>query len=236
VQLERTHPARDLLNEAEMCRHVSDAYKELGLRGLNHGSSGNLSCRVGDKVFMTATHANCESITPAGVVMMDSEGELQGPGIPSCEWQMHIEIYRHKPEAMAVVHTHSDACIALSCLRRPIPAFHYMVAAFGGNDIPCASYAPFGSRELACCASAALRERTACLLANHGMICHSETLAGAVSAAIELEILAKQYLMALQAGNPVILTDSEVSALHQRLSLYCQSQQADGARSVSTPA
>jgi L-fuculose-phosphate aldolase len=175
---------------------------------------------VGDRILITPTGARWDLITAESVVNMSFDGRSGTVGIPSCEWQMHVEIYRRKPEASAIVHTHSDACVALSSLRRPIPAFHYMVAAFGGNDVPCASYAPFGTQELACAAAAALDARSACLLANHGMVCHGASLSGAVLAAIAVETLARQYLMALQAGEPVLLTNSEVAVVRERLRSY----------------
>ena len=210
--------------ERDTRQALSNAYRELGAKALNHGSTGNVSCRFGDRIFITPTGIRFDSVTPESIVIMDVRGATQGNGVPSCEWAMHLEIYSRKPEARAIVHTHSDACVALSCLRRPIPAFHYMVAGFGGNDIPCAAYAPFGTRELAFSAAVALRDRAACLLANHGMVCHSRTLPEAVTAAIALESLARQYLMALRAGTPIVLTDDEIAAVRPRLELYGHNQ------------
>lgn len=223
MQYDRKY-ARTVVAEMETRHAVSNAYRELGARDLNHGSTGNVSCRLGDRIFITPTGTRFDSVTPESIVIMDAHGTTQGNGVPSCEWAMHLEIYSRKPEAVAIVHTHSDACVALSSLRRPIPAFHYMVASFGGTDIPCAPYAPFGTRELAFAAAVALRDRAACLLANHGMICHSRTLPEAVTSAIALETLARQYLMALRAGTPIVLTDDEIAAVRQRLELYGHNQ------------
>jgi L-fuculose-phosphate aldolase len=211
---------RTLATESELRCAIANAYRDLGRRNMNHGSSGNISCRHGDTILITPSGIDFDAVIPDSITVMNSCGEVQGPGTPSCEWEMHLEIYRMKPDARSVVHTHSDACVALSSLRRPIPAFHYMVAAFGGNDIPCASYAAFGSRELARSAAAALATRTACLLANHGMVCHGPNLAATLSTAVELEALARQYLMATQAGVPISLTESEVSTVQERLYVY----------------
>ena len=116
------------------------------------------------------------------------------------------------PVANAVIHTHADACVALSCLRKPLPAFHYMIAGFGGDDIRCARYATFGTADLAASAVEALKDRTACLLANHGMIAMGKTLEAALNTTIKLETLARQYLMALHSGEPVLLLPPEEMA------------------------
>lgn len=204
----------------DLRRTVAETYWELGRQGLISGRSGNVSSRIGDMMLITATGTSWDSVTPSSIVVMDLDGRTHTSGTPSCEWQMHAEIYRRKPEAIAIAHTHSDACIALSSLRRAIPPFHYMVAAFGGIDVPCAPYAPFGTHELAAAAVCALADRTACLLANHGMVCHSSSLPETVLAALTLEALARQYLMALQAGEPILLTGPEILEARTRLASY----------------
>lgn len=177
-------------------------------------------------MLITATGTSWDSVSPNSIVSIDLDGRTRTSGRPSCEWQMHAEIYRRKPEAVASAHTHSDACIVLSSLRRAIPPFHYMVAAFGGIDVLCAPYAPFGTNELASAAVCAMEDRTACLLANHGMVCHSSSLSGTVLAAVTLETLARQYLMALQAGQPILLTDPEMLEARKRLTSYFYSAAA----------
>ena len=106
---------------------------------------------------------------------MTLAGDVKGDATPSSEWAMHAAIYLAYPAAQCVVHTHADACTALACLNEALPAFHYMVANFGGDDVRCAPYVTFGTPELARLAVAALTGRTACLLANHGMIVHAST-------------------------------------------------------------
>ena len=106
---------------------------------------------------------------------MTLAGDVKGSSAPSSEWAMHAAIYLAYPAAQCVVHTHADACTALACLNEALPPFHYMVANFGGDDVRCAPYVTFGTPELARLAVAALAGRTACLLANHGMIVHAPT-------------------------------------------------------------
>ncbi len=195
---------------------VAAAYVALGVKGLNFGAAGNVSCRRGEGMLITPTGARADSLTPDKIVACALDGTVEAGGRPSSEWEMHAEIYRAYPAAQAVVHTHSDACVALSALRRTLPPFHYMIAAFGGSDVRCADYGTFGTPGLAHAAVAALDGRKACLLANHGMICHGATLEAAVGFAERLEVLSRQYLLALNVGTPALLTDEEMAEVHAR--------------------
>jgi L-fuculose-phosphate aldolase len=133
---------------------------------------------------------------------------------------MHAAIYRAYPDAQAIVHTHSDACTALACLNEPLPAFHYLIVRFGGDDVRCAPYVTFGTPALANAAVSALVDRSACLLANHGMIVTGATADAALTAAITLEGLARQYLLARAAGKLRLLTRAEMQAARERFKTY----------------
>jgi L-fuculose-phosphate aldolase len=195
-------------------------YRELGRLGLNFGSAGNVSRRAGGGMIITPSGATTDGITDAALVEMTLDGIVGGNGTPSSEWAMHAAIYAAFPAAGAVIHTHSDACTALACLQEPLPAFHYMVAGFGGEDVRCTPYTTFGTPELAVLAVEALQDRTACLLGNHGMIVHGRDLPAALSAAVRLEALARQYLLARSAGTPQLLTSEEMAAARVRYRSY----------------
>jgi L-fuculose-phosphate aldolase len=200
---------------------IVDAYVRLDKEGLNRGSSGNVSVRFGaDGMLISPTGIDAARITPEGIVEIGLDGDARSEGVPSSEWQMHAEIYRRFPETFAVVHTHADSCVALAAQRRGIPAFHYMVAGYGGDDIRCAPYATFGSAALAHAAAEALVDRTACLLANHGMMSRGKDMTSAVTTAVKLETLARQYWMTLQLGQPVILTAAEMAEVRERYKIY----------------
>ena len=197
-----------------------DIVRRLEDKGFNHGSSGNVSLRMGEGALITPTGAHSGNLTHERLVRLDARGAVIGDGAPSSEWHMHVSILRAFPAASAVVHTHADACVALACLRRPLPAFHYMVAAFGGAEVRCARYATFGVADLAASAVEALQDRTACLLANHGMIAIGATLETAFQNTVKLETLARQYLMVLQAGEPVLLSEEEMARVGARYGNY----------------
>jgi L-fuculose-phosphate aldolase len=207
-------------SESALRAALCTGYVRLTELGLNTGSAGNISCRFDRGFLISPTGADAATLTPDAMVLLDARGDALGPGVPSSEWSMHLAIYRHYAHAFAVVHTHSDACVALACQHRPLPAFHYMVAGFGGDDVRCAAYATFGTEALADAAVAALRDRTACLLANHGMIGHAATVEKAVASAAKLETLARQYWMSAQLGAPALLDAAEMARVRERYRQY----------------
>jgi L-fuculose-phosphate aldolase len=208
------------MNELEARQSLLAIVAKLEDKGFNHGSSGNVSCRLGEDILITPTGGKTANMTPERLVRLDRNGDTVGEGIPSSEWHMHLAILNAYPHVRAVVHTHADACVALSCLGKAIPAFHYMIASFGGNDVPCAPYATFGTASLAEGAVAALRTRKACLLSNHGMIAVGTSLQQAFDLTVKLETLARQYILARQAGDLVILSDDEIERVLERYKGY----------------
>jgi L-fuculose-phosphate aldolase len=136
---------------------------------------------------------------------------VRGDWQPSSEWHFHQAIYRSRPDLNAVVHTHSVNATALACLERALPAFHYMVAVAGGNDVPCTAYHTFGTQALSNAVADAMRERQACLLAHHGLVAAGATLAQAMKIAIEIEALCEAYLKALAVGEPAVLTEGQMA-------------------------
>lgn len=198
---------------------IVTAYRRLADANLLPLSSGNISVRHGDDILITPTGASAD-LHADDLVVIDFDGRAKGSGIPSSEWAMHAEIYLQRPDAEAVVHTHGDACTALSCHRRALPPFHYMIASFGGSDVPCTPYAPFGSRELAQHAGRALKERSACLLANHGMICLASSVEAAAKSALKLEMLVRQYILSTQMGPPIMLSADELAEVSRRYRYY----------------
>jgi L-fuculose-phosphate aldolase len=201
---------------------VVAAYREVGRRGLIAGSSGNVSHRTSAGMLITPSGCSAETLEPEDLVAMTLAGDVKGTTAPSSEWAMHAAIYLAYPSAHCVVHTHADACTALACLNEALPPFHYMVANFGGDDVRCAPYVTFGTPELARLAVEALAGRTACLLANHGMIVHATNADRALSAAIVLETLCRQYLLARAAGPVRLLSAAEMRAAHDRYRTYGQ--------------
>lgn len=196
-------------------------YRELGRRGLILGSSGNVSARTPAGMVITPSGGTPDdALAEADLATMTLDGAVANDATPSSEWAMHAAIYRTSHATTHIVHTHADACTALACLGEPLPAFHYMVLQFGGADVRCAPYVTFGTPALADHAVTALRDRTACLLANHGMIVLGSSAAQALTRSLLLEQLCRQYLLARSAGTPRLLTPEEMAAAKDRFRTY----------------
>ncbi len=201
---------------------IVETCRAMNRLGINQGTSGNISARVPEGFLITPSGVDYDDMTPAMIVPMDLDGGHAGDLKPSSEWRMHLDIYRSRDDAGAVVHTHATHCTALSCLRQGIPAFHYMVAAAGGRDIRCASYATFGTEKPSRNMLKALAGRDACLLANHGMICLGPNLKRALWLAGEVETLARQYIAARQLGEPTLLSGAEMDRVLRLFQGYGQ--------------
>jgi L-fuculose-phosphate aldolase len=201
-----THLREELLT---IIRRLSDL-------GLNRGTAGNASVRDGAGFLVTPSGMTAEAMTPHDMVWMDFDGNAQRHLKPSSEWRFHRDILHARPEVGAVIHTHAMFATTLSCLRRDVPPFHYMIAVAGGDSLRCAPYALFGTQALSDGALIALQDRKACLLANHGMIAVGRDLEAALAMALEVETLCEQYWRTLQVGGPALLTAQEMDeALEQ---------------------
>jgi len=207
---------------------VIGACRELTRRGLTHGTSGNVSVRSDERhFFVSPTGMNYELLQVEDIPLMDLDGRWFGHRRPSSEWRFHRDIFRSRQDVGAIVHTHSPHATALACTARGIPAFHYMVAVAGGCDIRCAPYYAFGTQELSDAALAALQDRKACLLANHGVIATGADLPTALALAGEVENLALQYCAALSLGQVRILDDAAMCRVLEKFRTYGQQNGAD---------
>jgi L-fuculose-phosphate aldolase len=219
-------PKINAMNESELRAVLADTARQSVARGLNSGSAGNVSVRLDHGFLVTPSGLPGDRLGPEQMVFVDMEGHAACPLKPSSEWRIHRDIYRARSEVKAVVHAHSPHAVSLACLRRDIPPFHYMVAAAGGKDIRCAAYATFGTQALSDAVLDALRDRRACLMANHGLVAVGDSLQAALNLALEVEELCAQYWRATLMGSPVILSDAEMDEVLERFKHYGQ-QSAD---------
>jgi L-fuculose-phosphate aldolase len=191
--------------------------------GLNQGTSGNISARHDGRMLITPSAIPYDSMKAEMIASMPLEGEYgrwDGPLRPSTEWRFHLDIMRARPDVGSIVHTHSTYATVLAIARKTIPACHYMIAAFGGNDIRCAGYARYGTKELSEFALAALDQRNGCLLANHGMIAVGANLDKAMWLAVELETIARQYYLSLALDQRFILSETEIAETAKGFTTY----------------
>ncbi|KKK46723.1 hypothetical protein LCGC14_3162400, partial [marine sediment metagenome] len=192
--------------------------------GLSLGKSGNISVRCDQGLLITPTGMDYSDLSTDDIVLLHNDGSVD-PGqqrLPSSEWHFHCGIYQARPDINAVVHAHPNHCTALACTGRDIPAFHYMVAVAGGDNIPIAPYALFGTEQLSDYVATALQQRQACLLANHGMIAIGPDLHSSFNLATEVEGLAQQYCQALALGDVNTLSDQQMNEVIVKFKDYGQ--------------
>jgi L-fuculose-phosphate aldolase len=210
------------LPHAQLRYDVINTAVKMNKLGINQGKSGNVSARIDEGFLITPTGIPYEDTKREQIVLMKLDGTFEGETLPSSEWRFHRDIYASRADAQAIVHTHSAYATTLACMAREIPAFHYMIAAAGGDNIRCAPYATFGTQELSDHAVEALRDRKACLLAQHGMICLGPSLEKALALAVEVESLAQMYWQALQIGEPKVLGQAEMATVIAKFATYGQ--------------
>ena len=208
------------MNETDHRQALVEHGRRMNAVGINQGKSGNLSVRLADGFLVTPSAIAYEVMVPEDIVKMRWDGTYDGKRRPSTEWRLHRDIYIQRKDANAIVHAHAMFATTLACLDREIPAFHYMVAAAGGDNIPCAPYATFGSQELSDATVAALEGRRACLMSHHGMVAFSDALPAAFSLAVEVETLAAMYWRALQIALPVVLPGEEMGRVLAKFATY----------------
>jgi len=214
--------SRPYCDDTATRQSIIDACLAMQAAGVNQGVSGNISLRTTEGMLITPSGVEYEKMRPDMLVLMPLDGSQMRPGQmkPSSEWQFHRDILLAKRSEMAVVHAHPTFCTALAMNHQPIPACHYMVAAFGGDDVPVADYALFGSQELSRLVVQALHHRSACLMANHGAVVTGDSLQTALWRMMELETLAKGYVTSLTIGSPKLLSADQMSEVKQAFADY----------------
>ncbi|MCX7148653.1 MAG: class II aldolase/adducin family protein [Rhodocyclales bacterium] len=209
---------------ADLADKVLATARAMNSCGINRGSAGNVSARCEDGFIITPTGMAYDDCETADMVRVGAGGTVAATALrkPSSEWRFHHDIYAARPEAGAVVHTHSPFATALACQQQGVPAFHYMVARFGGVDVRCAAYATFGTQELSDAIISALESRCACLMAHHGMVVFGRDADHALALAVELETLCEQYWRVLQLGAPRLLSNAEMTRVMASFATYGQ--------------
>lgn len=211
------------MSEASLRTEIVERCREMDLRGLNRGASGNVSVRLGDAMLITPSAVPYPDLRPEMIALMSldaPDGTWEGPMKPSSEWRFHRDLLRARPDINAVVHTHAQFSTILAIARRPIPAIHYMIAAFGGMEIPCCDYACYGTAALSRAIVSALGGMNGCLMANHGMLTVGPDLTRTTWLAFELEALAHQYVHLLQIGGGHVLSEAEIAEAAQGFASY----------------
>ena len=204
-------PAEEVIKYANM----------LNSENLSALRSGNISIRHNDGFLITPSGVKYSSLKNEDIVFVSLDGKFEEKKMkPSSEWRFHKDIYINKTEANAIVHAHSPHATAVSAHSKDIPAFHYMVALAGGDDIKCAKYATFGTQELSNNIIDALENRKACLMSNHGQVAFGNNLESAFELAQEIENICHQYINTIKLGIPKILSKKEMELILEKTKNY----------------
>ncbi|PPR43108.1 MAG: L-fuculose phosphate aldolase [Alphaproteobacteria bacterium MarineAlpha6_Bin2] len=197
------------------------ASKYLNDKNINRGSSGNLSFRSKNGFIITPSSLPNDKLTEKNCVQMNLDGTYQNKFKPSTEWKIHRDIYVKRKDIYAIIHTHPISSTAIACMNINIPAFHYMIAVAGGDNIRCAKYATFGTEQLSKNVLKALENRNTCLMANHGLIVIEKDLKIALKLTEEVENLSMQFLQILKSGKkPVLLSKNEMKKNIKKIKNY----------------
>lgn len=211
------------MNEEALRREVIETALEMSRSGLSPGRSGNVSVRCESGFLITPSGVAYDKMGPREIVFVDEEeGRAHHDRLaPSSEWRFHHDIYARFEEAGAIVHCHSRYATALACDNREIPPFHYMVAVAGGQKIPIAPYALFGTQALSDhIVDTLARGYRACLMEHHGLVAYGETAEAALELAREIEELAAQYVLVLGLGGQRELSEQQMDKVVARFATY----------------
>ncbi len=220
----------------DLRRQMVETCRKMNSSGINQGTAGNLSVRSGNSFLITPSSLPYDTMTPDDIVEMDFSGTYVGRR-PSSEWRFHRDILKERQDVDVVLHCHSLYATTLACHHKTIPAFHYMIGVFGGTTLRCARYATFGTQALSDYAIEALKDRTACLLGQHGQISLGKTLESALWTAIEVETIARMYVQALTLGEPPVLPGDEMARVieQMRKMSYGHAPDAEGVNDTARP-
>ena len=214
----------------ELKKEVIKYAQKLNSTNLSPLRSGNVSIRVTNNnvegFLLTPSGKRYENLVPEDIVFLALKEEYDNLKLfntslnPSSEWRFHQDIYLKKKEAKAIVHAHSSHATAVSAHGKSVPAFHYMIALAGGDDIKCAEYATFGTTELSKNIIKALENRKACLMSNHGQVAFGVNLKQAFELAEEVENICHQYINTIKIGKPTILSSAEMQKILEKIKNY----------------
>ena len=215
------------MKNLEQRNQIIEYSLKLNSTNLSPLRSGNISLRAEqDNIqgyLITPSGKKYETLKPEDIVFMGlNEEAVDNDSVnkPSSEWRFHRDIYVNKKDAQAIVHAHSPHATAVSSHGKSIPPFHYMIALAGGEDIKCAEYATFGTKELSQNVIKALENRSACLMSNHGQVAFGKNLDQAFELAQEIENICHQYTIALKLGEPKILSLEEMKKVLEKARNY----------------
>lgn len=217
--------SEDTAHIAAVRAEIVHVARQLRVRGLAIGTSGNVGARLADgRIAITPSTMDYDDMTADDIVIVDADGSpSEGRRGPSSEVRIHLEVFAARPDVRAIVHSHSPFATTWAAARREIPAVHYVLALLvgpGRDTLRVAPYATFGTAELARNAVATLGDDHAVLLANHGAVAVAGSLASALGRAERVEELAMLAWRAEQIGGATLLDAAELDRVRDQMARF----------------
>lgn len=192
---------------------VAELGKKMLTSGLVAGTWGNISAivREAGAVVITPSGMDYTYLKPSDMVVLDLSGRIiDGNRRPSSEAPLHLAIYRAREDVAGVVHTHSEVASAFAVVRQPIQPVVEDAAMLVGGSVEVAQYALPGTEELAHNVVAALGQRFAVLMANHGLVGVGRSVDEAFMVCQVVEKCARIYAWSKTIGQPVVIPEQDV--------------------------
>jgi len=165
---------------------------------------------------VTPSGKGYHEITAADIVVVDEAGAvLEGSFKPSSELPLHLAIYQARPDIQAIIHTHSVFASACAVAHKDIPPIIEDLVQLAGGSVDVATYALPGTDALAQNVVAALGQKNAVLMANHGVVGCGQSLAEGMMACELVEKAAQIFIYANQIGGAQVLSDEDVQVMHK---------------------
>ena len=197
---------------------VYKAHMNLGKNRLVMWTSGNVSARdpKTNLVVIKPSGVPYDKLSPDNLVVVDLNGKvIDGNLKPSVDMATHLYIYRHMPDVMSVIHTHSTYASAFAAIGKSIPVCLTAMADFFGRDIPVGELVLIGEEEMGKEIVRKIGNSKAIIMKNHGPFTIGKSVSEALKAAIFLEESAKTLIMAKILGEPQSIPESIVNKLHK---------------------
>ena len=207
-------------NELLIRKQIIETCLLLERKKLNQCKSGNVSFRWNDGLLITPSGMSYNKIKIDDIVYINNKKKFLGKRKPSIEWQFHFDIFKSKKDVNAIIHNHPVYATGFSILQKNIKPYHYMIAFFGGNDVKCAKFALPGSKELSQHVVKSLKDRKACLLANHGSVIVGKDFDETIILTEELEALCKQITIAKINGKPKLVSKKNMKEVIKAIKNY----------------
>jgi len=211
-----------MTSESTLRADIVEVGRRMYARGYTASNDGNISVRLGaDRLLMTPKSVCKGFMTPDMMCITDLEGrKLQGDRDPSSEMLMHLEVYRQRPDAKAVVHAHPPTATGFAVAGIPLDRAVLAEVLTTLGSIPIAEYATPSTRELPEAVRKYIKAHDGMLLANHGALTVGSDLYGAYYKMETIEHFAKISLVARLLGRENLLSREEVMRLQELRGSY----------------